>query len=217
MLRGMLPPKLAQVLLNLANVSADSKLLDPFCGGGTIIQEALLMGLSQVWGSDIDPKAIEETSANTEWLTKQFRIASANIAVADALDLAKHYPNQHFDAIVTEPYLGPARLLHQKRLTRQEVTKVVAESTGLYNQCMRSMAAVAAPGCRAVVIFPIIRLFGELYTVGDLHAMEHYGWKLTFPEVVHRLKQAKLSPRQQLLYSREDQIVMREITVWQRI
>jgi CRISPR/Cas system-associated endoribonuclease Cas2 len=48
---GMLPPKLAQIMINLANgerrVKNEEKnlaILDPFCGTGVILQEALLMG-----------------------------------------------------------------------------------------------------------------------------------------------------------------------------
>src|SRR5579863_3827949 len=50
---GMLPPKLAQILINLAvgPMVSDKpfrpiRVLDPFCGTGVVLQEALLMGYS---------------------------------------------------------------------------------------------------------------------------------------------------------------------------
>ncbi|MCA9340443.1 MAG: hypothetical protein KDA17_06005, partial [Candidatus Saccharibacteria bacterium] len=41
---GMLPPKLAQIMINLAQPPENAVLLDPFCGTGVILQEAMLMG-----------------------------------------------------------------------------------------------------------------------------------------------------------------------------
>ncbi len=39
--RGMLPPKLARMMVNLAGADGEGKtLLDPFCGSGTILMEA---------------------------------------------------------------------------------------------------------------------------------------------------------------------------------
>ncbi|MEK7211830.1 MAG: hypothetical protein AAB731_04300, partial [Patescibacteria group bacterium] len=39
-LSGMIPPKLAKMMLNLSGAEKDSVILDPFCGSGTIITEA---------------------------------------------------------------------------------------------------------------------------------------------------------------------------------
>ena len=55
---GMLPPKLAQIMINLAlgdQEPKDKLLLDPFCGTGVLLQEALLMGL-KVYGTDLSQK-----------------------------------------------------------------------------------------------------------------------------------------------------------------
>ena len=57
---GMLPPKLAQTIINLASGPhlPNQTLLDPFCGTGVVLQEALLMGYN-VYGTDIEPKMIQ--------------------------------------------------------------------------------------------------------------------------------------------------------------
>ena len=52
---GMLPPKLAQILLNTTKAST---VVDPFCGTGVVLQEALLVGRSAV-GSDLSPEMVE--------------------------------------------------------------------------------------------------------------------------------------------------------------
>ena len=67
-LSGTMPPKLAKIMINLAQVSQDATILDPFCGSGTILQEAVLLGYKNLIGSDKSQKAIEDTKKNLEWL-----------------------------------------------------------------------------------------------------------------------------------------------------
>ncbi|NIP32855.1 hypothetical protein GWN26_09370, partial [Candidatus Saccharibacteria bacterium] len=49
---GMLPPKIAKIMINLAQADRNELLLDPFCGSGTILMEAALMGHNILIGSD---------------------------------------------------------------------------------------------------------------------------------------------------------------------
>ena len=65
---GMLPPKLAQILINLCGeLKGGSTVLDPFCGTGVVLQEALLMG-HRVYGTDISERMVEYSKRNLEWL-----------------------------------------------------------------------------------------------------------------------------------------------------
>ena len=83
---GMLPPKLAQTIVNLAigrwkmedGAAAAAKshmpiansqltVLDPFCGTGVVLMEASLMDYS-VYGSDNSQKMVDFTQVNMEWL-----------------------------------------------------------------------------------------------------------------------------------------------------
>ncbi|MEK7167023.1 MAG: DNA methyltransferase, partial [Patescibacteria group bacterium] len=52
--KGMIPLKLAKIMINLGQIKKDQTILDPFCGSGTILQEANLMGYENIIGSDID-------------------------------------------------------------------------------------------------------------------------------------------------------------------
>ncbi|MBT7736142.1 hypothetical protein HN709_00470, partial [Candidatus Peregrinibacteria bacterium] len=66
---GMLPPKLAQIMINLAG---DSKTIyDPFCGTGTVPMEALLMKKDAI-GSDIDERLVDYSEKNLQWLEHEF-------------------------------------------------------------------------------------------------------------------------------------------------
>ncbi len=65
---GMLPPKLAQILINLCGpLSPNSVILDPFCGTGVVLQEALLMGY-RAYGTDISERMIKYSEQNLRWL-----------------------------------------------------------------------------------------------------------------------------------------------------
>ncbi|QQR83949.1 hypothetical protein IPJ72_01980 [Candidatus Peregrinibacteria bacterium] len=62
---GMLPPKLAQMLINLTGV--DGVVWDPFCGSGTVLMEGLLMGHAMV-GSDLNPRHVDGALQNVDWI-----------------------------------------------------------------------------------------------------------------------------------------------------
>ncbi|HSX27795.1 MAG TPA: hypothetical protein VLG25_03365, partial [Patescibacteria group bacterium] len=77
---GMLPPKLAQIIINMAIGQVepvdpscgpiknyDKTILDPFCGTGVVLQEALLMGYG-AYGTDLEQKMVEYSQTNLEWL-----------------------------------------------------------------------------------------------------------------------------------------------------
>ena len=71
---GMLPPKLCKIMINISRAKPDDILLDPFCGSGTILQEAILLGFKNVIGCDISEKAVDDTKKNMEWLNNELRI-----------------------------------------------------------------------------------------------------------------------------------------------
>ena len=106
---GMLPPKLAQTLINLAQVPPTETIYDPFCGTGVVLQEALRMGYA-VAGSDLSPDMQQATLKNLAWYVDQHNLPDQSIAIkqADARHLSSNTP---ITAIVGEGYLGDAGLL----------------------------------------------------------------------------------------------------------
>ena len=70
---GMMPPKMARMMINIArNEEGElpSKVYDPFCGTGTVLLEAMDMGI-KISGSDLSMKMVEATEKNTTWLFNQ--------------------------------------------------------------------------------------------------------------------------------------------------
>ena len=108
---GMLPPKLAQIMLNLAlgpleQQPAPITILDPFCGTGTVLQEALLRGC-HVLGSDLNQKMVDYTQENLTWLQATHPTTGTILGVTQG-DAMHHQwtPPRSIDAVVCETYLG---------------------------------------------------------------------------------------------------------------
>ncbi|MBQ3433117.1 hypothetical protein IJG22_02350 [Candidatus Saccharibacteria bacterium] len=79
---GMLPPKLAQILINLCGqLEPGATVLDPFCGTGVVLQEALLMGY-RAYGTDISERMVEYTKRNLDWLAQSKSIHSRGASLA---------------------------------------------------------------------------------------------------------------------------------------
>ena len=66
----------SQVTYDIADPLKNEKglILDPFCGSGTVLQEALLMGFTQVAGTDLSPKAITDTKENIAWIKEKYNL-----------------------------------------------------------------------------------------------------------------------------------------------
>ena len=83
---GMLPPKLAQIMINLANPAPEARILDPFCGTGVVLQEAALLG-HPVYGTDLSEKMIRYSKENLDWLKETHRIGfEYDLHEGDAMD-----------------------------------------------------------------------------------------------------------------------------------
>ena len=196
---GMLPPKLAKIMINLATADADDVLLDPFCGSGTVIQEALLMGYKKIYGSDINERAINNTKININWLAKKnplININEVSIKQANALELTKQFKSKEVNAVITEPYLGP---VNQSGLLNKE-TKVLQELENVFYQFVEQVTGVIKSNGKLVVVVPIIagRTFNYKKALADK------GWLEIFP-ANYSVDEAK--------YSRNNQRVERLILV----
>ncbi|KAA0206201.1 methyltransferase domain-containing protein [Candidatus Uhrbacteria bacterium] len=160
---GMLPPKLARMMVNLSGAGVmhctPTSILDPFCGGGTVLMEAALMFPdATLVGSDIDAKQIAGTKRNLEWLAEQdmlprSRVEETKLIVSPAQELASHL-REPFDAIVTEGYLGePLRGNEPKGFllkNKEAVERVWEESLPVLSRLMK-------PGARLVCVWPEYR------------------------------------------------------------
>ena len=87
-------PKLARCMINLARAKPGVTLLDPFCGTGSILIEAGLIGC-RVLGSDVKQKMVRGSLRNLEY----FHIPQIDLFIADARKL----PLSNFYCVSTDP------------------------------------------------------------------------------------------------------------------
>ena len=94
-----IPPRLAKIMINLSMAKKWQTLVDPFCGVGVILQEALSQEI-KVIGIDKDPQAVEGLRKNISW--HKFSRENYQLLNADS----SRVKIKKCEAIVTEPDLG---------------------------------------------------------------------------------------------------------------
>ena len=221
---GMLPPKVAQIMINLAQLPVASSgnlkhaILDPFVGSGTVIQEALIMGHKGI-GSDISQKAIENAEKNLEWIKNRYKLPPGRfeLFVADAKKLSENLPKIEIDAVVTEATLGPAYGTSPKP---QEIERNFKELEAIYIGAFESFKKFLVPGKRVVVALPAYRTEkGYIYFPGiDKLAKTGYDIVDPLPEIVaEKYPFLQITARKSLVYDRKDQFVSREIFIFRSL
>ncbi len=213
---GMLPPKLAKIMINLAGVTSDKYLLDPFCGSGTILQEALAMGYHRIAGSDISSKAVIDTKQNLAWLATQRQLPQTDIILdqADVRKLDETISSGSVDAIITEPFLGPP--LNQSTPIIN-ILAIIQELESLYMDAFRTFSKILRPNGKIVIVFPLITTTHGFFCLRILEQLSSIGFNRVNPIPDNISLFAKIGPtaRGSLVYSRPDQMVQREIFIFQ--
>lgn len=206
---GMLPPKLAKILINLAEINTNAVILDPFCGSGTILTEAALMGYQNIFGSDISPKAVADTKQNIAWIIQKLKIIpnksgqKSEIKQCDARFLSRYFPPAFFDAIITEPYLGPPL---KGRETPEQINNIIRELSSLYLASLKEIHKILKPDGRVVMIWPVFNKNKFLPLENEIKKLGFKIEPLLPPNFAHLL-----TPRGTLIYARPEQRVGREI------
>ena len=208
--QGMLPPKLARMMVNMLGLSPQGTLLDPFCGSGTVLAEAALMGWTRLIGSDSAASAVVDTKTNIEWLREQSDFSGTLTMFQFRIEgLVKKIKPGSITVIVTEPFLGRP-FTHPPR--ERELAEVVRTLQPLYLTSLSVFAELLAPGGRAVFLLP------HWYTSPERH-QELSGVLDHLPRALklYPLLPSALSRGQPLLYHRPGQYVGREIVAVERL
>jgi len=198
---GMLPPKLARLMVNLTGKDPyTSSLLDPFCGSGTVLMEASLLGYPKIVGSDISQKAIEATEKNTRWLEHHYKTESETTTLVH--DATETFPEEigPFDAIVGEGYLGPPT----KKLRGTEELNI-PELEELYKKALPKVLHELEPDGVAILAFPFFKTRDKEIFL-NLHIPNGY-----------KIEPIGESQNKGLTYARKNQLVGREIVKMRKI
>jgi tRNA G10 N-methylase Trm11 len=195
---GMLPPKLARMMVNLAQVPHRGTVLDPFCGGGTVCMEAVLAtNAAKVIGSDLEDKQISDARRNQEWLIKQgiFHPGDGercSLFQADVRQVGSHLSVGSVDRVVTEGYLGPPLHGHERQA---DIEKNAAAVTDLWRDALEALFPVLRPGARLVCVWPGYRtskgmahvdLGADLPNLGYTLENPLEGWEQTGGPIIYQ-------------------------------
>lgn len=200
---GMLPPKLAQMLINLTGVPS-GRILDPFCGTGVVLQEALLLGY-EVYGTDLADKMIDFTEQNLAWLKKTYSLSKADITLhqGDAMDTTWKKP---IDAIAAEGYLGQP---FSAPPSASKLTEVRGNCNFIIGGFLKNLHTQLSDDAVVVIAVPAWKDKEGYFTHLPLaQNPEKFGFE--------KVPFTTISP-EQLLYFRPDQVVAREILVLKKI
>jgi tRNA G10 N-methylase Trm11 len=150
-----IPPRLARIMINLAACTEDKVLLDPFCGVGTILQEALL-AKAKVVGVDINGWCVEAAKRNMDWLKSEYSLKNAEFRVlqGDVHRLSRKIGLEQVDCVVTEPDLGPAM---RQVPTTSYAMRIVEKLEPLYDVLLEEAYKVLKKGGCLVFVSPFIK------------------------------------------------------------
>lgn len=211
---GMLPPKLAQILINLCGkLPEGARVLDPFCGTGMVLQEAAIMGYVP-YGTDLNERMVEYSKKNLSWLfnernRKRFKILPGLIQKKDQIlnaisvgDATSFTWEGEIDAVAFEGYLGaPMSKPPVDIKFKTEKAKCREIAMGF----MKNITPQIKSGTPVVMALPAwLRENGKYVGLNILDEIQEMGYNF---EKFQDLSQSDL------LYYREGQIVAREIIV----
>lgn len=197
---GMLPPKLAQMMINIAvgdNKKSPLRILDPFCGTGVVLQEAALLGHS-VYGTDLSEKMIRYSSDNLAWLqTTRRDPINSSLQEGDATTTTWQPP---INAVVSEVYLGQPFSAPPSDKKLQEVR---GNCTHITSRFLENIGSQLTSGTPLVLAVPAWRRPDDTFTHVSLDsALASSGFVRMSLTTVDAAR---------LMYFRPDQVVAREL------
>ena len=199
---GMLPPKLAQIIVNLGVSQLEpyenNVVLDPFCGTGVALQEAILMGYN-VYGTDLESRMVNYSRVNLEWLLKTNLDGRATLENGDATTYKwKH----NFEAVASEAYLGHPITTWP---SPDKLREIINTCNTVIQKFLINIASQIPSGTRLCIAVPAWQSpSGQIYHLPLLDQIENLGYnRVSF----------SFTSDQDMVYSRPDQFVARELLV----
>lgn len=130
---GMLPPKLCQIMINIAGWK---KVYDPFVGLWTVLLESLHMWNSEVYGSDLSETMVDTTWQNIKNFKSDYSIFS-HVEKLNAKFVWEFSKLDEVDCIVSEWYLW--EVMTQKNISFDRIEKQISSLEKIYEWFFNSL------------------------------------------------------------------------------
>ena len=145
-------PRLAKILINLSGVKQGELLLDPFCGIGGILIEALIKKIN-VYGVDKDKQVVADAKKNFQWLSNNFRISSRYTIINDD---SRNVQDLKFDAVATETPLGK---LLRKKPSDKEAIEIIRDFEKIIIPVLSHVKNIKKSQAKIAITFPVVKHF----------------------------------------------------------
>lgn len=219
---GMLPPKLAQIMVNIAishSPKEELAILDPFCGSGTLLQEAWLMDIQSV-GSDASSNMIAASGENLAWIFDKFSPKESLQPELVEHDARQPFPetwSKTFSTIATEPFLGTPQ---STPLPMAKLDEWQAPLIQLYIKTFEMLHPVLMDNGIILFLFPAVKTQEKGFTPlpsSLFDEIEKCGYSMVELAPESLRSHVSLTDRGTYLYARPDALVAREFTLWKKI
>jgi tRNA G10 N-methylase Trm11 len=146
-------PKMSKIMINLLGIKAGERILDPFCGTGTVLLQAAKMGYKAT-GIELDEEVYRVCLDNMEQYDLTSDVVNVVLGSSETSEFSA-------DGVVFEPYMGP---FLKKIPTRREALNIISELNGLYLKVFKNLSKQITNQSRVVCILPgIPDLNGETH------------------------------------------------------
>ncbi len=204
---GMLPPKLAMMMINLSGINTPGlipattrkTILDPFCGTGVLLQEAMLLGFD-TYGSDLSEKMIDYSEHNLSWVKAKYHLdTNFRLYQGDATQTTWQHP---INAVVAETYLGQPFSAPPRP---EKLKEVRGNCNHIIKSFLENLAPQVTAGTPLCLAVPAWRdASGHITHLPLINQLDALGYERT------SLKHVSDTD---LIYYREDQVVARQLLV----
>jgi len=146
-------PRLSKILINLSEAKPHDKLLDPFCGIGGILAEALIKRIN-VYGIDKEKEATEGAKQNLNWLSAEYATNTKEYKYTIENNDSRRAPDLQFNAIATEAPLGK---LLTKKPSEKQAKQIIQNFESYILPILRQLKKIKKPSAKIAITFPVIR------------------------------------------------------------
>ncbi len=168
--------RLAKIMVNLSQAKKNELFLDPFCGTGVILQEAMLNDINVI-GIDLDGKSAVAAQKNCDWINKKYGLKKGfRIITGDSTQMKRYFTSSSVDAVATEPYMGP----YLNDLPPiSEATKISKELEILYFGVLKNLKKVIRKDAKIAIIVPTFKVKkGETVEFDFLAMLKNLGFEI---------------------------------------